>query len=79
MSFGGGSSPPMPQAQPQTPVPQKDDPKGLEEQRRVAAKAQGRDGYSAHLLSDKGYDSAGGTGGPTDTMKTDPAKAGMMG
>ena len=73
MGFGGGGSTPMPVAQPQTPVPQEDDPKGVEAQRKTAIAAKGREGYSAHLLSDKGYDSAAGT----DTA--DPAKAKMMG
>jgi hypothetical protein len=50
MSFGGGSTP-LPQPQPVVPVPQPDDPKLLESQRRAALAAQGREGYSAHLLA----------------------------
>lgn len=67
MSFGGGSTPPMPQAQPQTPVPQEDDPKNIDTQRKTAIAAKGREGYSAHLL--------GGTS--TDTKMG--SKSSMMG
>lgn len=56
MALGGGAPPP-PAAQPQTPVPQQDDPANIETQRKAAIAAKGRDGYSAHLLS----------GGPSDT------------
>lgn len=49
MSFGGGASPPKPQ--PQTPVPQEDDPRGIEETRRAAIAAGKREGSSAHLLT----------------------------
>lgn len=51
MSFGS-SSPPA--AQPQTPVPQDDDPKSFEYKRRAAIDAQGREGDSAHLLKSTG-------------------------
>jgi hypothetical protein len=37
-----------------TPVPQEDDPKNLETQRKTAMAAKGREGYSAHLLSKGG-------------------------
>ena len=51
MSFGGGSSTPLPQAQPVIPVPQPDDPKLLDSQRKAAKAAENREGYSAHLLT----------------------------
>ena len=54
MGFGGGSAPTPPPAQPVTPVPQEDDPKNLETQRKTAMAAKGREGYSAHLLSKGG-------------------------
>lgn len=54
MGFGGASAPTPPTPQPVTPVPQEDDPKGLEEQRKVAAAAKTREGYGAHLLTGKG-------------------------
>ncbi len=60
MSFGSSSSPPA--AQPQTPVPQEDDPKSFEAKRKAAVEAQGREGDSAHLL--------GTTGQSTDTEDT---------
>ncbi len=62
MAFGGAPTPPP--AQPQTPVPQQDDPKNVETQRKAAIAAKGREGYSAHLLS----------GGSADTAMGDPAK-----
>lgn len=68
MGFGGKSSTP-PAAQPQTPVPQDDDPKLVDTQRKAAIAAKGRDGYAAHLLSGSGQDT---------TLETDPTKAGMM-
>lgn len=57
MGFGGGGSvtPPPPAEQP-IPVPQDDDPKGIEETNRAIAKAKGRDGYEASLLSGAGTD-----------------------
>lgn len=60
--MGSGSSPSPPAAQPQTPVPQQDDPKNLDAQRKAALVAQGREGYSAHLLADGKYDTAMGSG-----------------
>jgi hypothetical protein len=54
MSFGSKTS--TPTAQPQTPVPQNDDPKLLDTQRAAALKAQNREGYNAHLLSGSGQD-----------------------
>jgi len=66
MALGGSSAPPMPTPEPQVPVPQDDDPNSLETKRAAAQRAKGQEGYSAHLLSDKGYDSAmGGSKGPT--------------
>ncbi len=53
MSFGGGTPKP-PAAQPVVPVPQDDDPRGIEEQRRAAMMAKERGGYSAHLLTGEG-------------------------
>ena len=53
MGFGGGGSTP-PAAQPQTPVPQPDDPSSLEAQQTAAGVARRRDGASAHLLSGEG-------------------------
>lgn len=50
MSFGSKASSPPP-AQPVTPVPQPDDPKGLEEQRRAAQARSKQGGYAAHLLT----------------------------
>lgn len=50
MSFGGGS-PAVPKAEPVVPVPQEDDPKGIEAQRKAAITAGDKDGYSAHLLT----------------------------
>lgn len=50
MGMGGGSTP-LPTPQPQVPVPQDDDPKLVDTQRMAAKAAQGRDGYSSHLLS----------------------------
>jgi hypothetical protein len=55
MGFGG-KAPTPPAAQPQTPVPQADDPKLVDTQRRAAAAAKDREGYSAHLLSNSGQD-----------------------
>lgn len=51
MSFGS-SAPPA--AQPQTPIPQDDDPSSLEAKRKAAAQAQGREGDTAHLLTSTG-------------------------
>lgn len=47
----GKSNPPLPKPEPVTPVPQKDDPTGVEEQRKVAAKAAEQGGTQAHLLT----------------------------
>jgi hypothetical protein len=47
----GKSNPPVPKAEPPTPVPQEDDPRGVEEQRKVAARAKEQGGTSAHLLT----------------------------
>jgi len=66
MSFGSSSSPPA--AQPQTPVPQEDDPKSFEYRRRAAAEAKGREGDSAHLLS-----SSGTSTDTEDTKRLKPA------
>jgi hypothetical protein len=65
MGFGGGSAPQPPPAQPVTPVPQPDDAKGIETQRRTAAAAKKREGYSAHLLS---KDSADTSSEPTGSQ-----------
>lgn len=59
MSFGAKAATPPP-AQPQVPVPQDDDPKLLESQRKAAVAAQGREGYNAHLLSGSGQDTIDG-------------------
>lgn len=64
MGFGGGGSvTPPPAAEQPIPVPQEDDPKGIEETNRAIAKAKGRDGYEASLLSgtDRGDESSPGT------------------
>ncbi len=65
MSFGG-SAPKPPAAQPVVPVPQDDDSKGIEEQRRAAMAAKDRGGYSAHLLT--------GEGGVEDAAGVDKAR-----
>lgn len=76
MSFGGGSAPSPPPAQPVTPVPQNDDPKSLEAQRKAAVTAKDREGYSAHLLSDGKSDTAMGSPDPLSGSK--PKTANMM-
>lgn len=65
MSFGSSA---MPKAQPQTPVPQQDDPQSFEYKRRAAAEAQGREGDSAHLLA-----SSGTSTDTEDTKRLKPA------
>jgi hypothetical protein len=50
MSFGGGA-PATPKAEPAIPVPQENDPKGIEAQRKAAVVAGNQDGYTAHLLT----------------------------
>ena len=47
----GASNPPIPKAEPPTPVPQEDDPKSVEEQRRVAERSKEQGGVAAHLLT----------------------------
>lgn len=47
----GKSNPPLPAAQPVTPVPQETDPQGIEEQRRAAIRAGEQDGTQSHLLT----------------------------
>lgn len=64
MSFG--SSPKPPAAQPQTPVPQDDDPKSFDTRRKAAIDAQGREGYSAHLLT-------GGRGSTSTDTSSSPS------
>lgn len=66
MGFMGGQKPAAPPpAQPQVPVPQDDDPQLQESQRKAAAAAKNRDGYSAHLLSGSGQDTTLGENKPT--------------
>jgi len=66
MALGGSSVPPPPQPEPQVPVPQDDSADSLKTKQAAAKRAKGQDGYSAHLLSDKGYDKAAGSSpGPT--------------
>lgn len=63
MGFGGGGTTKPPPAEQPTPVPQEDDPKGIEETRARALAAQGRQGYDSSLLagSDRGDESDPGT------------------
>lgn len=72
MALGGGSAPTPPPAQPVVPVPQEDDPKSVDAQRKAALAAKGREGYSAHLLSDKNYDTSQGSD-PLNGAKLKPA------
>jgi hypothetical protein len=74
MGFGGGSAPTPPPAQPVTPVPQEDDPKNLETQRKTAIAAKGREGYSAHLLSKGSKDE-----GPSGPSSPGSGKSQMLG
>ncbi len=60
MGMGGAKAPQPPAPQPVVPVPQDDDPKLLDSQRKAAVKASGREGYNAHLLSGSGQDTAMG-------------------
>ncbi len=54
MSFGGSSTTP-PAPQPQIPVPQSDDPRSLEAQRKAVIAAKANTGSaSAHLLTGEG-------------------------
>lgn len=51
MSFGGSKTPAPPAPQPVTPVPQEDDPRSIDAQRKAVVAAQKQKGYSAHLLT----------------------------
>lgn len=62
--MGGSKAPTPPPPQPVTPVPQEDDPKLLDTQRKAAATAAGREGYNAHLLSDSKQDTTMGSQDP---------------
>ena len=47
MSFGGSSTP-LPKAEPVEPVPQEEDPQGVEAKRRARILAADREGFAHH-------------------------------
>lgn len=69
MGFGGGGGTVQPpEAEPVQPVPQEDDPRGIEEQRRFVAAQREREGYQASLLTPGGE--RGDERDPMTTRKT---------